>query len=266
MADEDNIENPLTGTTPESEAPKEGAEGAAPEGEEGGTGKAESEEGTAPEGEKPEGKATPKEKPWFQKRFDKMTAEKLELQEKAEQLTQQNADLIEKMGRGEKLTRDEQKSLDQRVEERANEKIHAQKFNTRCDSIFDEGVKDYPDFKESIDNLRVLGATDVKNNPGFLNAVIELDSAHKVLHHLGKNPEITEKIMAMAPAKMAIELARVEASLTKPKEKPVSKVPEPIKPLGANNAKKAPDLNDNDLPIDKWIEERNKQAEARKRR
>lgn len=216
-------------------------------------------------GETSEEDVKPKEKPWFQKRFDKLTSERAAATARADQLAAQNAELLEKLSKGETLSGKEQKDFDAQVEQRAAQRVQQEKFNEACNGIFDKGVEEFGDFKEALNNLSLVGATGKDANPAFLAAITELDGAHKVLHHLGKNPELAEKIISMSPAKMAIELSRVEAGLSKPKEKAVSKAPEPIKPLGGT-AKNTVSLSDDKVDMDRWLEERNKQLEARKNR
>ena len=60
--------------------------------------------------------------------------------------------------------------------------------------------------------------------------VQQYPDSHKILYQLGKNPDNAERILAMPPMQMGIELAKLTTAA--PAQKPVSKAPPPLSPVG----------------------------------
>jgi hypothetical protein len=83
----------------------------------------------------------------------------------------------------------------------------------------------------------------------FLQEVMETDSPAKLLHHLGQNPEEAERLSGLSATRRAVALDRLAAQLAaeKPKPKPISKAPEPIKPVNTSRNRKEIDINDPNL-------------------
>jgi hypothetical protein len=136
------------------------------------------------------------------------------------------------------------------------------KFNEACDNTYQEGKKTFSDFDNALENLRAVGALGTNVNPIFLQTVTELPNAHKLLHHLGNNPQEAARINSLAPLKMAIELARIEGSLGATKIRPVSNAPAPIMQVNGTG-KSDLDLSDPNLDMKKFSELRQKQRAER---
>jgi len=117
-------------------------------------------------------------------------------------------------------------------------------LNKRLDGLFDEGQKAFPKSWDS--RIREAGEAlrdELQQRPDFFEAVADLDNATAVYHELAGDIDRFESVLALPPAKMGMELARISAKLTAPpKPKPVSKAPAPIKPLDKPTIE--------DLPLD----------------
>ena len=68
----------------------------------------------------------------------------------------------------------------------------------------------------------------------FLREVLDCDSPHAVLHHLGRNPDLAAEFAGLSPTKVARRLAVLEAELSKPKEPKQSTAPKPVTPVRAS--------------------------------
>ena len=171
-----------------------------------------------------EPKETPKPKTdWAQRRIDQLTREKYEERRQREALEQQIAAQRPPAEQGQQppATADAIRAEAQRI-------VAQERFNDACNRVFQAGVKESPEFETNLRTLQTVGEV----SRDFLEAITEMDAGHKVLNHLGANPEVAERVLAMPPMKQAMELARIEASIAKSAPPPVSKAPPPITPVG----------------------------------
>ncbi len=231
-------------------------------------------EDTAEGGEK-------KEKPWFQKRIDELTAEKWtarrekEAAEERAREAEARAELLS-MGRkeGEKDTSPadhkplsesplserplSESDLDALAERKAEEKLRAATFNQACNDVYEAGKKEFADFDGVLGNFRDIGGL----SPALVETAIETGAAHKVLYALGQDRDEAYRIMRLSPVKMAMELTKLAAKAAQPPAAaPVSKAPEPIRPVrGASNA----DVDPEKLSTADWMKWREEQLQARR--
>ena len=146
------------------------------------------------------------------------------------------------------------------INRRAAQLADVRVFNEKCDAIAAKGEQEFPTFKAALGNLHAVGALGPNVSPAFLQTVAELPEAHKLLNHLGNNPDEAARIASLPQIKMALELAKIETTLNKPKE--VSKAPAPIKPVtgtGGGNG----DLADPALSMAEFSKIREKQRAER---
>lgn len=177
--------------------------------------------------------ATQQQKPkndWVQRRIDQLTREKHEEKRQREALeaqlrTYQAGDQTQQAPKV--MTADDIKAEARRL-------VQQERFDEACNRTFEAGKKDFPDFEQSLRTFGMLGGAPQE----FLEAVTSMDGGHKVIHHLGANPEEAERLLSLPPLRMAMELTRIEASLSK--APPVSKAPPPISPVGGRAAPPEP--------------------------
>lgn len=200
-----------------------------------------------------------KKEPWFQKRIGELTREKYEARRAAEQYQaelQQYREQLARLQQGEaapQMPDAPHVDVESLVEQRAAAKLAEQRFNESCNKAYEAGTKEFPDFDRAVSNLRMLGA-----NREFLELVVESDAGHKLLHRLGNDMDEAARILRLPPVQMARELTKLEFSMKQPPApKPVSKAPDPIKPIGTG--KTADSGLSDDIPIDEWMRRRNKQ-------
>lgn len=207
-----------------------------------------------------------KKPPFWQKRIDDLTTEKYGLRDKLTQSEQEKAALLSKLTRGEKqaepLTGDVDQQVTQKAKQIAAADRAAEKFNTGCNKVWEEGKTQFQDWEDINKNLAATGAFDFQQNTSFMQNVIELDNASKVLHHLGSNPDEATRILSLSANRQAMELARLESKLKTPVKTDISAASPPIKPVGGS-AKPVFNPDDPDQPMEKWLEWRNKELERR---
>jgi hypothetical protein len=99
-------------------------------------------------------------------------------------------------------------------------------FNDRCNTAYSKGKAAFADeFDAAVANLNSVGVM----NRDVLDLVLETEDPAKVLFELGSDPDKAASIVAMAPARRAIEIAKLSVA-TPPKKAPtpLSNAPRPI--------------------------------------
>lgn len=196
-----------------------------------------------------------KREPWFQKRIGELTREKYEARNKAEQAAQEAQLLRDRLAQLQQGDPDTQQpaNTQEAIRKEAAKLVAEQSFNDSCNRVYSEGVKEFKDFPQAVQNLQMIGVSRE-----FLELATTSDASAKLLHHLGSTENMDEaaRIAALPPVQMARELTRLEFKLAQtPAPPPVSKAPAPVKPISASgNADTG--LRD-DLPADEWLRRRN---------
>ncbi|WLE58385.1 hypothetical protein GIY62_14745 [Burkholderia plantarii] len=112
--------------------------------------------------------------------------------------------------------------------------VRQEKFDEACNRVFDAGKAEFG--KDWDSSLQMLGAVGNLTDD-FLDIVTSMDAGHKVLQHLGQNPDVAERVLSLPPTRMALELARLETTVGQAKTPPpVSQAPAPINPVGSKSA------------------------------
>lgn len=157
--------------------------------------------------------------------------------------------------------------MEKLIEERAVQKAQLAAFNSACNQVDATGKKEFADWKESLDNLTLVGALGKDVPSMFLETAVELKDPHKILHHLGKNMDEAARIAKLPPQKMAVEMARIEASFSAPPPPiPVSAAPPPVIPVAGATKISSGSLDDPTLSNEEWQRLRDEQVLAKKRR
>ena len=195
------------------------------------------------------------ERRMMQKRIDKITAQKKELEGKTTT-----------SGSGDTLPLDAQ--VEALAEQKAQLKFQQQQFANRIGAIQTEGEQTFGKEKFLASTQSLASIRDTSSDAGqkqyldFLAAIAEVPEASKVVMVLGEDLEEATRIMELSPVQQGIALARVAGR----EIAQVSKAPKPITPIGARGASHvaiaASDKERGDsIPIDVWMERRKVEAE-----
>lgn len=207
---------------------------------------------TGDEGEPETAEEKAKKEPWFQKRIGELTREKYEAKRAAETAANEARQLRDYLAQVQQGNQPEGSlDVESYVASKAAEIVAQRSFDEACNKVYETGKGEFPDFDQAVSNLQMVGM-----NRDFLEIVSSSDAGHKVLHHLGTDLDEAARISALPPLQMARELTRLEYKLNQPQNKPVSKAPAPIKPIGTGGSPSS-GLSD-DLPIEEWMARRNK--------
>lgn len=109
--------------------------------------------------------------------------------------------------------------------QRDAEARRARSFNER-ETKFAENADDY---------FSVTRSPSLRISAAMSEAIQESDDGPALAYHLAKNPDLADKIADLSPLAAARELGRLEAKLTREREKPpvVSKAPPPVPKIEA---------------------------------
>lgn len=146
-----------------------------------------------------------------------------------------------------KLSEAEQRSREQF--DRAHAEQQQAAYHEARETLMERGSEVYEDFDDVVLD-ESLAITQV-----MADGLLLSEKGHELWYHLGKNPEVAEKIAGMPPAKQLMAIGKLEASLS---GKQTSSAPKPtttVQPRGAtNNA-----LSDN-LSLKEWMKRRNEEV------
>lgn len=136
-----------------------------------------------------------------------------------------------------------QEDYRQAVMREASAIAEANTFNESCNRIADQGSKEFGEgFGQSVKTL--WEATDGLDAAGnltprarsLIDAAMETDAPHAVLHHLGQNPDEAMRIAAISSdAKRGAAVAKLASGLSAPAPaRPISRAPAPIEPINGS--------------------------------
>lgn len=95
-------------------------------------------------------------------------------------------------------------------------------------------TEDHPDYRETIQKL--------PNSPLIMNAALVSDDGPALAYHLGKNPELANRLANSNPIIAAMELGRISQKLATPAPTKNTQAPPPAKPVGSSaKVEKDPD-------------------------
>jgi len=145
------------------------------------------------------------------------------------------------------------------AESRVEQKLSTRSQQERQQSVqksFEERAAKYaaehPDFDKAVDDL---GRT-VRFSPEIVEAIGVSDHGPAVVHYLAQHLDEAYEVSHMPPHLAALRLGRIEAQVSAPKPKPVTKAPDPAPTLGGGAAaSKDPER----MTTEEWLAWRNKQ-------
>jgi hypothetical protein len=131
------------------------------------------------------------------------------------------------------------------AESRAEQKISAKSQQERqreAQRAFEDRAAKYaaehPDFDKAVDDL----TRTVRFPSELVEAISASEYGPAVVHHLAQHLDEADRLSRMPPHLAAMQLGHIEAQLSAPKLKPVTKAPDPTPSLGggSSNATKDP--------------------------
>jgi hypothetical protein len=216
----------------------------------------------------------PKRTPWYNKRIDKLSAEKSAAAEEAERLRKDNEAAQRRIAAYEALygkpedgeTPQPQTTPGLYTEEDVQKRAAAiAQFNTlqqKVESTFKAGQAEHKDWQTRITSAAQAFGPDLANRVDFFEAVSDLPNGAAVYHTLAGDLNRMDEVLSMSPAKMGIALATLSADLAKKPGKRLSSTPDPIEPIETNGGPGA-DADLTKVSMNDYVKMREKQREER---
>ncbi len=150
-----------------------------------------------------------------------------------------------------------QQLLKQQEEQRQRQDAERQKAEQR--STFQAKAEEFatttPDFDEVAFNPS-LPVSDV-----MADALNLSDKGPEILYHLGKHPDEAARISRLPPVQAALEIGRLEAKLSLPQPRTVTKAPPPIAPSSGGQG--SMNVDPDKMTADEWRKWRDDQTRKR---
>lgn len=193
-----------------------------------------------------DGEEKPKAKGGFQRKIDKLTRERYQLEGRLQELERQLVgkpaeqpakevtpanDGKPKLEQFENLEDYTEALVDWKTEQRA-QRAQAESWAEKSDAARDK----YEDFDD------VLANRELKLSAAMQAVIFDSPHGADLAYELGKNPREAERIYKLSPVAAARELLKIEAKFTEPqkptpeKKPKASAAPEPIQPISATNS------------------------------
>ena len=134
-------------------------------------------------------------------------------------------------------------------EARAQEENQHRSFAEARENILEKGSEAYPDFEAVTTN------EDLSITPVMADALLSSEKGHELWYHLGKNPDLADRIAEMHPVQQLMELGRIEATLSGRKPSAAPKPTTTLNPRGSS----ANALTDN-LSTQEWMKRRREEV------
>lgn len=103
-------------------------------------------------------------------------------------------------------------------------------FNQRANDTYSAGKEKFGDWETNMQTLRDTGFMSSE----LVDAAIASGAAADVLNHLGGNVDEAERISALSPVRMGVELGKLATKLGAPKSARISSAPAPIETVSGN--------------------------------
>lgn len=176
--------------------------------------------------------------------------------------------------------------VERRIDAEVGNRAALLEFNRSCDAVAAEGRAAFADFDARIQAMAggLVDRTDRQSVAAYntlLQVAMEVGDAHRLLHELGGNLDEAARIMSLSPARMGVQLAKLQAKLEADGEgeadgdnalagrKPrISGAPKPITPVGNRGPNKeliAPSdpTRAHQLSSQEWHRRRDEEVAAR---
>lgn len=216
---------------------------------------------TPEEAKAEEAKQPPK---WAQKRINELTRDKYRERARAEMLEERLAQIESRLNQAPAETPGEFTHAQQPQPRIDHNQIRSEveqrvAFDMKSNDAFSKGASEFKDFETKLDTLKSVGVDEKA-----LRVIVDSDMPHKVLYHLGSNPDEAADILSLPPVQMARAIGKLEARLSAPKSPPkTSTAPDPVTPVSARSAGSAEPSDRDDMKT--WLQKRQAKIGARGR-
>ena len=205
----------------------------------------------------------------FQKRINKVTADKWEATRRAEAAEAKLAEMQQAQApqqtvepKLEDFDFDEQAHnsalIDFKVDQKA-QSLQKQQQDTQAEQVKTEAAKKFTEncatfATDKADFNEVLGMVPTLQ-PSVLQELMSMENGPELAYFLGNNQEIANNIARMNPVAAGIKIGEISRKLSEPKQIKPSSAPEPIEPVSSGGVVES-DIGD-EMSISDWMTKHN---------
>ena len=211
----------------------------------------------------------------FQKRINKVTADKHDAKRKEDLATKRADDLqaqLDKLNESATLTEPklEEHDYDEDAFNKANVSYNVQeqvKVELAKQATAQEQINQEAETQKITDSVNeqisALGKDDFDAKadaipdlpPGVASAMMSLENGAEMIYHLGNHLDKADSLAGMTPMAAMAEIGRISAQMSVEPEIKLSAAPDPIEPVTAGSA--LSDKMDDEMSIDAWMSKYN---------
>lgn len=193
---------------------------------------------------------TPKED-GFQKRINKVTADKYEQQRRADELQRKLDEMQAKPKEAsaapklEDFDHDEEAYNAASIKYQVSEAVKAERASIDTDAQQAKAAEAQRAFNDRIVAMNKPDFADVANSvpqlpAGVADALVQSENGAELIYHLGTHLDMADKLASMSPTQAIMELGRISANMNTNPEIKQSAAPNPIEPItsGGGSLKK----------------------------
>jgi flagellar biosynthesis GTPase FlhF len=209
----------------------------------------ESSEATPPaDADKPEKDESRKAVERMERRIGRVTAARYQAEARAQQLEAELARYQQQTQTQDEPQQIRPEDIARLASEQAQQMVQAQALTSKVQSVMQAGQK-LPGFDEACNTVNDEVPFYERGKPSaFLEAVLDSEAPHKLLAHLGQNPDLAADLQGLTAAQLGRRIARIEADMNKPAEQPKpSSAPKPLAPVKATSAPATPSPDSEDF-------------------
>ena len=112
--------------------------------------------------------------------------------------------------------------------------VREAELGLKAREVGERGRTEFSDYTARVGEMLHDYESELSQRPDFWEAVLELPDPHKMVYHLAQTPGQIDALLDLSPAKLGVQLGNMNAKLSAPKAKPVSKAPPPPSPIQGN--------------------------------
>jgi hypothetical protein len=185
----------------------------------------------------------------FQKRINKVTADKYAEKRRADEAEQKLKELqaaapVQSVSDAPKLEDfdyDQDKYNDALIDHRVNAAVNKQVATQKEASSQESAQKAAQAFNERVATFGKDDFNDVANAipvlpSGVADALVGAENGAELIYHLGTHLDVADKLSSMTPQMAMMELGRISANMSAQPETKLSAAPEPITPISSGGS------------------------------
>jgi hypothetical protein len=202
------------------------------------------------------GDAPAKKKPWWEKRFDELTAKRYEKEAEAaywrgiaEGRAPQQQEAPQEVGPPDRW--EDPEGYDRWLIDQAKRAVLAETERAQSLRTYEERAAKVRETRPDYDS--VVNNPALRITPTMAEVIKESDVGPEVAYHLGTNPQEAARIASLPQHRQAAELGKLEVRLSQPKPAPQTRTPPPPPPQTVSGISSGINKSPEDMSMAEYV-------------